>query len=161
MSQFLNLVIYHQWIITGQYQNCQYLIKPETVLHRRFTDYRQSGCLVCFSLQGRLPANTAQIYFVPEELRGYCSSGWGLTASLFDLLSLTPLSVASCGRLQLGVANLATSVAFMQVTDPSNSGKWFYSDGLLRLHIFFTVTMHILLYSDEILAKIWTFWVSM
>ena len=41
----------------------------------------------------------------------------GLTARQFDLPSLTPLSVASCGRLQLGVAHGATSVALLQVVD--------------------------------------------
>ena len=41
----------------------------------------------------------------------------GLMASRFDLPSLTPLSVAGCCRLQLGVADLATSVALLQVVD--------------------------------------------
>ena len=39
------------------------------------------------------------------------------TASKLDLPSLTPLSVAGCGRLQLGVANWATAVALLQVVD--------------------------------------------
>ena len=38
-------------------------------------------------------------------------------ATKFDLPSLTPLSVAGCGRLQLGVAHFATSVALLQVVD--------------------------------------------
>ena len=41
----------------------------------------------------------------------------GLTASRLDLPSLMPLSVAGCGRLQLGVAHWATSVALLQVVD--------------------------------------------
>ena len=43
--------------------------------------------------------------------------GVGLTASQLDVLSLTPLSVAGCGRLQLRVAHWATSVALLQVVD--------------------------------------------
>ena len=52
----------------------------------------------------------------------YCASGAygvlliqmvGVTASQLDLPSLTPLSVAGCGRLQLGVAHWATSVALL------------------------------------------------
>ena len=41
----------------------------------------------------------------------------GLTASQFDVQSLTPLSIAGCGRLQLGVAYWATSVALLKVVD--------------------------------------------
>ena len=41
----------------------------------------------------------------------------GVTASQLDLPSLTPLSVAGCGRLQLGVDHLATSAALLQVVD--------------------------------------------
>ena len=36
--------------------------------------------------------------------------------SQLDLLSLTPLSLAGCGRLQLGVAHMATS-GLIQVVD--------------------------------------------
>ena len=43
--------------------------------------------------------------------------GWVVTASQSDLPSLTPLSVVGCGRLQLGAANWATSVALVQVVD--------------------------------------------
>ena len=41
----------------------------------------------------------------------------GSTVSELDLPSLTPLSVAGCGRLQLGVPHWATSVALLQVVD--------------------------------------------
>ena len=40
----------------------------------------------------------------------------GATSQL-DLPFLTPLSVAGCGRLQQGVANLATSEALLEVVD--------------------------------------------
>ena len=43
--------------------------------------------------------------------------GWGVTANQLDLPSLTPLSVASCGLLQLGPPHWATSVALLQVVD--------------------------------------------
>ena len=41
--------------------------------------------------------------------------GCGATASQLDLQSLQPLSVAGCGRLQLGDPHRATSVALVQV----------------------------------------------
>ena len=44
-----------------------------------------------------------------EALRGTAHEGGGATSQL-DLPSLTPLSVAGCGRLQLGVLHWATSV---------------------------------------------------
>ena len=43
--------------------------------------------------------------------------GWGVTASQLDLPSLTPLSVAGCGRLQLEAAHWATWVTLLQVVD--------------------------------------------
>ena len=38
--------------------------------------------------------------------------------------SLTPLSLARCGRLQLGVALWATSVALLQVVDNWAHNQW-------------------------------------
>ena len=43
--------------------------------------------------------------------------GWGVTASQWDLPSLTPLSVARCGLLQVGAANWTPSVTLLQVVD--------------------------------------------
>ena len=51
---------------------------------------------------------------VQVVLRG-CSPVCGVTASQLYLPSLTPLSIAGCGRLQLGAAHWATSVALLQV----------------------------------------------
>ena len=45
------------------------------------------------------------------ELRDTAHEGVGATSEL-DLPSLTPLSVAGCGRLQLGVPHWATSVDY-------------------------------------------------
>ena len=53
----------------------------------------------------------------------YCARGahgvlpMRLTGSQFNLQSLTPLSVAGRGRLQLGVAHLAISPALLKVVD--------------------------------------------
>ena len=44
-------------------------------------------------------------------------NGSTATASQFDLPSLMTFSVAGCGRLHLGVANWATSVASLQEVD--------------------------------------------
>ena len=51
----------------------------------------------------------APIYTMHEALRGTAHEGGGATSQL-DLPSLTPLSIAGCGRLQLGVPHWATSV---------------------------------------------------
>ena len=64
--------------------------------------------------------------------------GVWVTASQLDLPSLTPLYVAGCGRVQLGVAQWPTLVALRQVVDnyiidPTNSGSRFYSGGLLAI----------------------------
>ena len=48
-------------------------------------------------------------------LRGYFPvKGGRVTASQLDLTSLAPVSVAVCGRLQLGVAHCVTLVAILQ-----------------------------------------------
>ena len=46
--------------------------------------------------------------------QGLLSVRVGGATSQLDLLSLTPLSVAGCGRLQLGVLHWATSVDYCQ-----------------------------------------------
>ena len=77
-----------------------------------------------FFLQGRLPAQAALIYTVHESLRRYCRRVWQLMASQLDLPYLTPLYVAACGRLQLGVAHGATSVSLLQVVDNLPHKQW-------------------------------------
>ena len=47
-----------------------------------------------------------------------------LTANQLDLPSLPPLSVTGCGRLQLGVAHWATTVALQQVVDILPHKQW-------------------------------------
>ena len=50
-------------------------------------------------------------HLMHEALRGYSPLRWGATSQL-DLPSLTPLSVAGCGRLQLRVPHWPTSVDY-------------------------------------------------
>ena len=61
-------------------------------------------------LQGRLPAEAALIYTMHEGAQGSLPMRVGGATSQLDLPSLTPLSVAGCGWLQLGVSNWAASV---------------------------------------------------
>ena len=50
---------------------------------------------------------------------------WEATDGQLDLPSLTPLSVAGCGRLQLGVAHWAASIALLQVIDNRPHKLWY------------------------------------
>ena len=50
--------------------------------------------------------------------------GRGITASQLDLPSLTPLSVAGCGGLQLVAVHWATSVVLLQVVDNLPRKLW-------------------------------------
>ena len=60
----------------------------------------------------------ACIHTLKVALSGYCSvKGGGVTASQFDQPSLIPLSVAGCGRPQLGVTHWAASVSLLKVVD--------------------------------------------
>ena len=62
-------------------------------------------------LQDQIPAVAELHRFILRTRRswGTAHEGGGATSQL-DLPSLTPLSVAGCGRLQLGVPYWATSV---------------------------------------------------
>ena len=62
-------------------------------------------------LQDRIPAVAELHRFMLFTRRsgGTAHEGGGATSQL-DRRSLTPLSVAGCGRLQLGVPNWATSI---------------------------------------------------
>ena len=62
------------------------------------------------SVARSIPAETALINTMHEALRGYYPFKFGGAASQFYLPSLTPLSVAGSGRLQVGVPNWATLV---------------------------------------------------
>ena len=87
--------------------------------------HRQSVGLAYPRTRVRTLAATASLAICSPHL--YCTIrgaqlvlpcvGWGVTASQLDLPSLAALSVAGCGRLQLGAPNWATSVALLQVVD--------------------------------------------
>ena len=97
--------------------------------------YRGAKILSIDTLSGRtsnvVTSHAAEIVrSISEQNRGcidlyvLCASGaqgallgeeWWVTASQLDLPSLTPLSVAGLGRLQLGAAHCATSVTSLQV----------------------------------------------
>ena len=68
-------------------------------------------------LKGQFPIETAPIYTVHEGAQGVLPIRKGRATSQLDLPSLTLLSAAGCGRLQIGVAHWATSVALLQVVD--------------------------------------------
>ena len=68
----------------------------------------QGGCLPCWLLPDRFPAEAALIYTMDE---GALHEMAGVT-SQFDLLSLMPSYVAGCGRLQLLVPHWAASVDY-------------------------------------------------
>ena len=60
--------------------------------------------VLCLRFQGRFPVEAAPIYTVHEGAQGLLPMRvWGATSQL-DLPSLTPLSVASCCRMQLEVS---------------------------------------------------------
>ena len=63
-------------------------------------------------LQDRIPA-VAELHrftLCTRSSGGTAHEGWGSLMGSLDLPSLTPLSVAGCGRLQLGIPHWATSV---------------------------------------------------
>ena len=64
----------------------------------------------------------------------------GSTTSQLDIQSLTPMSVAGCGRVELGVHNWATSIDYYkQVTtiiDPAFCGSRFSTGRLLAIEVF-------------------------
>ena len=81
-----------------------------------------------------------------------------LTASQLDLPSLTSLSVAGCGRLYVGVANLATSVALLQVAEIRPHKKWLSillrgTSDISNFILFYCNHVYKNVYSDEILVK--------
>ena len=61
----------------------------------------------------------------------------GATSQL-DLPSMTPLSVAGCGRLQLGVPHWATSIYYCKqlIIDPTFCGSRFSTGRLLAIEDF-------------------------
>ena len=83
-------------------------------------------------------AETAPIYTMHEALKGTAHEGGGATSQL-GLPSLTPLFVAGCGTLQLGVPYWATSVDYCKwlIIDPIFCGSRFSTGRLLAIEDFF------------------------
>ena len=76
--------------------------------------FRRSRFLVSLA-EASLAICSSHVHRAIRGAQGVCRVG--VTASQFDLPSLTPLSVAGCGRLQLGASHWVTSVALLQVHD--------------------------------------------
>ena len=72
---------------------------------------RQGSCLACWRLQVDFLWGCSDLYYAWGYQGVLPIRVWSETSQLV-LPSLTPLSVAGCGRLQLGVTHWATSVDF-------------------------------------------------
>ena len=64
-------------------------------------------------IDSRLRLQRFKLYTRRSESTAH--KGWGLRPCQLDLTTLTPLSVADCGRLQLGVPHRATSVEYCKL----------------------------------------------
>ena len=94
-------------------------------------------------IESRLWLSCTDLYYargaqglLPIRVRG--------ATSQLDLPSLTPMSVAGCGRLQLGVPHWATSVDYYKllIIDPTFCGSRFSTGKLLAIEDF-TFLCHI------------------
>ena len=94
---------------------------------------RLSQCSKSYDL---LPSPHCSVQYV--ELRGTALCRVGGPMSQLDLPSLTPLSVADCGCLQLGAPHWATSVNYcMQlIIEPTFCGSRFSTGRLLAIEDF-------------------------
>ena len=85
----------------------------------RIGGYLVTGIRICIRIRRVSRAGIR----IRIRIRGYANfdiqsiSSVYVPTSQLDLPSLTLLSVAGCGRLQLGVPHWATSVALLQVVD--------------------------------------------
>ena len=66
---------------------------------------------------GSIPGRGCTDLYCVRGDQGVLPMTVGVTASRLDLPSLSPLSVAGCGRLKLGVAHWVTLVALLEVVD--------------------------------------------
>ena len=104
--------------------------------------HSQCGCLACWRLQGckiesRLWLSCTDLYHA-RGAQGVLPMKVGGATSQSDLPSLTPLSVADCGGLKLGVPHRATSVEYSKelIIDPTFCGSRFSSGRLLAIEDF-------------------------
>ena len=112
----------------------------------------QGGCLACCRLQDRIPAVAELHRFILCTRRsGGTAMRVVVATSQLDLPSLTPLSEASCSRLQLGVLHWDTLVDYCKylIIDITFCRSWFSNEGLLdierRLLFYFLLVLHCLL----------------
>ena len=95
--------------------------------------WHAEGC----KIESRLCLNCTDLYYTPV-VQGVLHMRVGCATSQWDLSSLTPLSVAGCGRLQLGVPHWATSVEYCKllIIDPTFCGSRFSTGRLLAIEDF-------------------------
>ena len=117
----------------------------------------QGGCLACWRLQGcriesLLWLSCTDLHFA-RGAQGVLPMRVGSATSQFDLPSLTPLSVAGCGRLQLGVPHWATSVHYCKllIIDPTFCGSRFSTGRLMAIEDFLETVVQIDLQSPPII----------
>ena len=101
--------------------------------------HRQGGCLACWSckIESRLSWDCTDLYYA-RGAQGILPMRVGGETSQLDLLSLTPLSVDGCGRLQPWVPHWATSVDYCKlfIIDPAFCGSRFSTGRLPAIEDF-------------------------
>ena len=85
-----------------------------------------------------IPAEVALIYTIPRGAQVVLPMRVGCATSQLDIPSLTPLFVAGCGWLQLGVLHWAASVHYCKylIIDPTFCGSRFSTGRLLSIEDF-------------------------
>ena len=73
--------------------------------------HRQGGCLTCWGCMFESRWGCTNLYYACDA-QGVLPMRAGGATSQLDLLSLTPLFIAGCGWLQLGVPHWAASVHY-------------------------------------------------
>ena len=99
--------------------------------------HRQGGCLACCGCTFESRWGCTDLYYARGAQRELSMRVGGVTSQL-DLPSLTSLSVAGCGWLQLGVSHWAASVHYCKqlIIDPTFCGSRFSTGRLLAIEDF-------------------------
>ena len=110
--------------------------KPHSIFNFLYPEWPRTCTSMVWHFEGRtFAANSVQqvLWFAAQPalqcaIRGAQGVlpcvGWGGATSQLDLPSLTPLSVAGCGWLQLGAPHLDTSVNLLRVVDNWTHIQW-------------------------------------
>ena len=126
--------------------------------------HRQSGCLVCFRLQGQLPHSCTDLCcarwaqgVLPMRVGVY---GHSIRSTIFDSIVRSWLWSTVTWSYPLGYFSCITASSWHLTP---NSGSRLSSEGLLAKwdYIFFTVTMFTKFLFWWRFCQIWTFWVLM